>query len=189
MLKPAYLSTTKDEINKLAMEGSYEYLNFANYSYYNTVDELYKDEWNAIQKVSVDENGNILGYFSASVNQAQKKITGTLFVKFKYKYNTYALANIDSESEEDVSKLMVLETDKLLNISREDFYQFIDELMCHPIYNRVEFRAIADNPANRTYEKFMKEYGGTRFLFEDSLILRDGKYHDVNTYWFNRRKS
>jgi len=35
--------------------------------------------------------------------------------------------------------------------------------------------------------KWMAEYEGRRFLFEDYVILSDGKYHDVYMYWFNTR--
>ena len=70
MLESAYLHTTEGEINKLISEGDYKYLSFSNYRKYEHV-ELTEDEWDKIQRISVDNYGNILGYFSASINQAQ----------------------------------------------------------------------------------------------------------------------
>jgi len=189
MLKPAYLSTNKDEINRLITEGNYDYVYLSNYTHYEVVDEIYNDEWNQIQKTSVDTHGNILGYFSASVNMVQKKITGTLFVKFKYKYTEYAKNTLDPERRCVHIEGLAGAITELEDISRTDFHQFVDEIMTHPIYNRIEFRALVNNPANRIYEKFMEKYNGERFFYRDSIILRDGQYHDEYKYWFNRKKN
>jgi len=168
MLKIAYLETDNKELSRLILEGNYKYYSFTSYEYYDRV-ELDNDEWNTISRVSVDDCGNILGYFSASTNRTQQKITSMSFVKFRYKFNEYG------------------DNDRLESIVGEDLNEFIEEIMTHPILKLVKFSAIKDNPANKTYNKWIEKYGGKRYLYEKSVMLRDGLFYDVWGYYFCRR--
>jgi len=161
MLVRAYQNTTSDIINKLINDGNYKYLHFAHYKEYRQVD-IKDDEIKEIERISVDDRGRVLGYFSATIDQWSKKITSTFFVKFSY---------LDYYDDE---------------IADKDFKQFVDEIMNHKIYRIVEFIAIKENPANKTYEKFIKKYKGKKFIMEDYVLLEDGKYHDTVYYYFNR---
>lgn len=165
MLKMAIAVTDSDTINKLIYDGNYKFLNFSTYEEYNIV-ELQGNEWSKISKVSVNENGDILGYFSANISQYQQRIDSCFFVKFPHNYQ--------------------LENDK--SIAYNDFREFVDYIMNHPIYKKVSFRAIKDNPANKAYEEFLNKYNGERFLLKDYVRLKDGKYYDVYLYYFNRKE-
>ncbi len=165
MLKVASMVTTSDEINKLINNGNYKYLNLSSYRTYDMV-KLDNNEENKISRVSVNDKGDILGYFSAGVNRSNFKLNGCFFVKFTYNF---------TNPEEDEK------------IADADFKEFIDFLMNHPIFTAVGFLAVEDNPANKTYEKFMEKYKGERFLLKNYIMLEDGKYYNVWTYWFDRR--
>ena len=192
MLKSAYLETTSYQINKLIANGRFKFLAYSNYTIYNHV-ELFKDDKREIQQVSVDEHGNILGYFSVSVSNSQRKIIGSYFVKFKYLYESYATSNLidcghwkESSQYKDRHREQCEEMEA---IAKKDFIKFIDVVMNHPLYDRMEMSAVSENPANRVYEKWMELYGGERFLYRDYIMLQDGEYYDVYFYWFNWRKS
>lgn len=165
MLKMAIAVTDSDTINKLIYDENYKFLNLPTYEEYNMV-ELQENEWNKISKVSVNENGDILGYFSANVSQSQQRIDSCFFVKFPRNYK--------------------LKDDK--NTAYNDFREFVDYIMNHPIYKKVSFQAIRDNPANKVYEEFLNKYNGDRFLLKDYVRLKDGKYYDTYLYYFNRKE-
>jgi len=164
MLVNAYGNVGECKLNDLIREGNYKYLNFSTLNYFEEI-ELEKDDQYKIQKISKDSYGNILGYFHANVNMAQQKITGTYFVKFRH--------NFKNPEEDEV-------------VADVDFKQFIDEIMNHPLYNRVMIMAVKDNIANKTYNKFLEKYKGEKFLFKNYTRLSDGKFYDVWMYWFTR---
>lgn len=165
MLKQAHLITNSKEINTMIAEASFPFVCYSNYKYFDIV-EIEDGEWNYMQYVSLSRDNKILGFFQASVNQPQRKISSTLFIKFRH--------------------LCTSKEDKLT--LDNDFNTFVDNIMNHPIYDRISFTAIADNHANRTYEELIEKYDGRRMLLEDYVMLKDGRYYDVWQYYFNRRE-
>jgi len=166
MLKKAYLETDSKTINNLISRGDYPYLTFSTYEDYDIID-IASDTWNKIQYISVDEDGNILGYFSFNPSQTSQKLSGGYFVKFRYK---------DYYSKESEV------------ICDADFREFIDTCMNNPLFMRLEFMAITNNNANKTYERWMDEYYGERHLLTNYTRLKDGNFYDVYLYWFDRDK-
>jgi len=165
MLKPAYLATTSDEINKLINEGEYPYLNLMGFDDYELV-ELEPDQSEKLQYVSINEDGKILGYFAVSKSLEHNKFYSSVFIKFKY---TYDICGNDTEE------------------AFEDFYKFQKMLFFNPIFTGLEVRSVVDNPANKLYEKWLDLYDGKRILFPKYVRLKDGKYYDCYLYWFERR--
>ena len=180
MLKSVYPTTNSNKINDLINKGNYKYLNGLNYKMYDFI-EIDNDEYSKIQKISVDDNGNILGYFSADIGQTQRRFNSTYFVKFKYKYDEYAMNNkYDTDSKNKIE-----EKEKLVVIAKQDFKEFENLIFNHPIHKGVKLFSIAENPANAIYEKWMEKYDGERLLMKDYTMLPDGKLYDAYTYWFN----
>ena len=171
MLKNAYGNITSEQLNSLINNGNYKYLTLDRITYFDFT-EIKNSTWEKIQKISVNPNNDkVLGYFSATINQGQLKIDGTCFVKF-----TYTFGNCEDYTKEN-------------KIADEDFLQFVDDIMNHPIYNRIEIMAIAENPANKTYYKWLDKYTGQRFLFTNHTMLEDGKLYDVYMYYFDKSES
>jgi hypothetical protein len=169
MLKEAYGNISTGTLNKLINEGNYKYYFLGPIKYFDSA-TIYSSNLNSIQKISMNpKNDDVLGYFQAYIDQENNKISSVSLVKFSYRFdNSY-----DSfKSDEDIAE--------------EDFSQFVNEIMNHPLYNRVEFMAIADNHSNKTYEKWLEEYNGERFLLKNYIKLSEGKLYDVYMYWFNR---
>jgi len=178
MLKLVY-NYSEDELNKLVIEGDYKYLSFSNYKYFKPI-SIADSEYNVIARVSVDEFGNILGYFSAQVCQSQRKVESLFLVKFKYKYEEYSKDRILNY----YNKKYQLNTVK--KIARDDLDSFINEIMDSPIYTRVEFSAITENPANELYMYWVGKYGGQVDTKMNHTYLEDGKLYGLNSYWFDR---
>lgn len=157
-------------LNKLIVEGNYKYLSFTSYNSFEPI-IIEADNFDKIQKISKDSKGNVLGYFSYDCNRSQNRIDSTYFVKFRYKFKEYDNSGKYLNSEEVVGK---------------DFKEFEDEIFNHPLFTRVSLMAIADNPANGTYQKWCENYNGERHLLKNYTILPDGKYYDVYRYYFDR---
>jgi hypothetical protein len=161
MLKNAYGNISVGKLNDLISEGNYKYLNFSSYNNFEQED-LHDNDWDKIQKISVNEDGYTIAYFSVTLSRLSQRISGTMFVKFRY---------LEHYNEE---------------IADADFQEFIELIMNHPIFKRITIMAVKDNPANRTYERWLVKYSGKRFLLPKYTILTDGKLHDVWYYYFDR---
>lgn len=163
MLDLAYFYNSK-EVDHLITKGDYKYLSFSQYRNYSSL-EFVNDEWDKIQRVSVNNDGKILAYFSATPNYHQQKIASLYLVKFKHNY----------DSDED---------DKTV---KKDLHEFISSLVKDNRFRIIEFMAVAENLANKTYVKWLREFGGYRHLFYEYNILQDGKPHDVYYYVIDKK--
>ena len=146
-----------NEINKKIVRENPIYLWNTCYASIDNIN-LEDDEWNKIQRVSVNKEGKVIAYFSASINRTSSRIGSLYLIKFK--------------NSEDYDS----------DIARNDLKEFIESLINSPIFRMIEFIAIRDNPANELYEKWLEAYGGKRFLIEKYTLLTDGKYHDTYFY-------
>ena len=162
MLKPAYLHTTKEELNKLINRSDKTYLTYSSYDRFEIVESLGNDEWSEFQFVSVDENDNVLGFYEFSRNQTANKISSCFFVHFKNE------EYYDSE------------------IAKEDFKEAFDLVASNPQVNIIYFTALCDNPANeRMYKYLLGQYNGSRFVLPKYARLKDGKIYDAYQYYFD----
>ena len=75
MLKPAYFYTTKEELDKLIYEENcYEKLTLQYHDDFDQV-EMSSDDWVKIQRVSMSEDGRILGFFSAGWSNLHERVS------------------------------------------------------------------------------------------------------------------
>jgi hypothetical protein len=114
---------------------------------------------------SVNEDGYTIAYFSATLSRLSQRISGTMFVKFRY---------LGYYNEE---------------IADADFQEFIELIMNHPLFKRITVMAVKDNYANKTYEIWLVKYSGKRFLLPKYTMLTDGKLYDVWYYYFDREEN
>ena len=162
MLVPAYLHTTKEELNKLINRNDKTYLTYSSYDRYEIVSELDKDEWNNFQFVSVGSNGKILGFYEFSRNQTSNKIDGCFFIHFK-----------NEEYYDD-------------RVAKDDFKIMFSRVAHNPQVNIIYFTALCENPANeRMYKYLLEVWKGERFVLPKYARLKDGKIYDVYQYYFD----
>lgn len=123
-------------------------------SYQNLNINISDSTWECIQKVSVDREGKIHGYLKANLNRSSDIVTGLTVMNFDSNY-----------------------------IFSKDMYQFIDELFTIYNFRKIKFYALADNPANKMYEKVIKRLGGRVVgVFKEEIKSCDNKYYDEVNY-------
>lgn len=160
MLKPAYFYTTKEELDRLIYEENcYEKLTLQYHDDFDQV-EMSSDDWVKIQRVSMSEDGRILGFFSAGWSNLHERVSNLYLVKFKSKFE--------------------MGNDK--EIAKQDLEDFIEMLIKDPKFRYVQFCALEENPACRLYDSWLEKYGGYKNVYEKSVKLKDGKFHNTVDY-------
>ena len=150
MLKPAQLYEGELQAKWMNLWYNPEYMYCVSTPGYNRL-EIGDGNVGDHDLVSVDDEGNILGFISYSIVWATKLVGDIQIVSF------------------DKGNLMFI----------EDLYQAIYN--CFKVYNfnKIEWSCYADNPAIRGYRKFIKRCGGVECgHFRKCSILQDGKLHD-----------
>ena len=160
MLKPAYFYTTKEELDKLIYEENcYEKLTLQYHDDFDQV-EMSSDDWVKIQRVSMSEDGRILGFFSAGWSNLHEIVSNLYLVKFKSKFE---MGN-DKET------------------AKQDLEDFIEMLIKDPKFRYVQFCALEENTACRLYDRWLEKYGGYKRVYQKAVKLKDGKYHNTVDY-------
>lgn len=164
MLKMACMETNSDEINKLIYNEDYKYLRFSDYTDSDMVD-IKNSDWHSIQRVSVNDSGKIIGYMSAGVDIVSEKVDSLFLCRFnnELKY--------DFGYSDDFA------------VFKKDLNDFMEYLVNHHKFRYIEFVVIKDNPACKTYDKWIEKYGGYKHEIKKSVKLKDGKFYDVVEYF------
>jgi hypothetical protein len=156
MLQPAYLY--KDDLFKykckLALDERYKYYEFdSSISFNITTDD---SSWFKIQLVSVDQNNNLIGYFSAGINRHTYHVDSLGIINFTPKTNL---------------------------IFAKDLKQFFLDLFNKYNFNKINFMVVIGNPAEQMYDKLVSNYGGRIVgIRKNDTKLWDGKLYDVKLY-------
>lgn len=102
--------------------------------------------------VSVDDDGEVIGFICYEVDFASKSAGGFCAISY---------------------------TPEGSVIFARDLYQAIDDIFCKYNFNRIEWSCWADNPAIRGYRKFCKKFGGREVgILRHKGRLLDGYLHD-----------
>jgi hypothetical protein len=105
--------------------------------------------------VSVDKDDKIIGYFSAGISRQTNNVTNIGAINF---YN-------------------------LNLIFSKDFYIFLTELFTKYNFNKIEWRVVIGNPAEKIYDKIIQKYGGRVVgTKHETTVLQDGTYCDEKEY-------
>lgn len=117
----------------------------------NEVIDLPEDNRDGHHFVSVDGDGNVIGYIGYCVDWSAMSADNLCIIS--YKKNSVEFAR--------------------------DVYGAIYDLFHTYHMNRVAWHAWADNPAVRGYRRFIREYGGRECGIQRQVArLQDGKLHD-----------
>lgn len=158
MIYPAILYKDKlKEVAQVTLRNleRYKYANTSGYICFASFDCADSDEWSHIRRVSIGNNDNILGYFSAGVDRVTNSISSLYFVNF----------NLDVISITFV----------------RDMQCFLEYLMER--FRKISFTVIVGNPAERLYDRVIEKYHGRVVGIElQECVLNDGKYYDLKKY-------
>jgi hypothetical protein len=155
ILKLAY--TYKDKLQEIyksiIFQEKYKYYNFS--TYWNYELKIEDDSWNYIQMVSVDDEDNIRGYFSATINRTSNIVDALGIINF-YDVNV---------------------------VFAKDMYQFIKDLFLKFNFRKIEFSVVIGNPIEKMYDKYIHKYNGNIIgIKRQSIKLHDDKLYDVKLY-------
>ena len=152
MLRPAILY--KDKLENAFNELIYtdKYFFYSSYAYCHSIPD-FQTEDNSFQFASVTgESDTLIGYFSYKINPETDTV---------WQFGAYSFYKINPV----FGKVVLAEMKRLIKDHR-----------------RIEWRMIGDNPAQETYDKFCKRYGGNKVILHNVCKDNHGKYHDKHIY-------
>jgi len=130
------------------------------YMFYNsnTYYDLYKKQtttWNAIEFVSKDSEGNIIGYIGYDINRTSDAVGGLSIINF---------------------------TDNKITFGR-DLITALTDIFEKFNFRKMNFSVIVGNPIEKSYDKIISKYGGCVVgIKKEHCRLIDGKYYDLKMY-------
>ena len=150
MLKPAQLY--KDKLQEENIKSWYKPENiFWNGYYGDSQINIFENNYDCHQFVSVDKEDNVIGYIAYNVDWSAMSADRFGIISFNKGSIEFA----------------------------KDLYQVVCDLFEVYHMNRVSWCAYADNPAIRGYRNFIKKHGGRECGYYRQIArLQDGKLHD-----------
>lgn len=133
MLERALLH--KDQLIKKFTEAWDNIKNIYYFVDYNNLPNLKEDDWDTDQFVSINKNGNVVGYISCNKKQSVHAISSISLIALS----------------EDLGDRVILLYD-LQKLIHDYFYIYN--------YNRVSFGVYIGNPVEKFYDKFVSACGG-----------------------------
>lgn len=135
-------------------------------SYFSNI-EIDDNTWSNMQFVSVDKEGNILGYLAYSIDREARFVDNLAIINF---------------------------TDNpAFGI---DVMRMIKNIFEKYRYRKIEFFVVVGNPIEPKYDRLVSQYGGRIVgTFKEHFMLPDGELYDYKMYeifredYINSRKS
>lgn len=149
-----------DELKKAVASTWFQekYKNYNYDTYYRKLN-VENETWNTHQFVSLDNNGNVIGYIDYSVNRQT--------------YNCSNLAIINFSNNKIIFGM--------------DVGQVLTDMFEKFKFNKVSFSVVVGNPIEKSYDKMVNRYGGRIVgICEKETKLIDGEYYDVKLYEITR---
>ena len=154
MLVPAimYEEELKKKMRSIWFEDKYKYYIYNNYCSDIQID---KDSWNKHQFVSIDSNGNIIGYIAYEVCRQTNACERMAAINF---------------------------TDNIA-IFGMDLGQALKDIFEKFKFRKLNFSVVVGNPIERSYDKLIQKYNGRIVgVYKKDALLIDGEYYDKKAY-------
>lgn len=154
MLKPAFYH--KDKLNEV----------YKNIVYHPDFFFLIENVWDfeiniesndehRLQMVSINKNGDILGYLCADLDRGINMVTGLEIINFGKNGFTFS----------------------------KDFNAFILDLLYVKKFRKVKFEAIVGSPGEVIYDRHLKAFNGRVVgILKKEARLQNGQFYDVKIY-------
>lgn len=145
----------KDVLPNLFMDTWHqEKYKFYHYNSYREF-QLKEDTWNAHEFVSVDKDGNVIGFIGYEVNRVATSVCGLGIINFSDNKFTFG----------------------------KDVIQAIKDIFEKYNFHKISFCVVIGNPIEKTYDKLVAKYGGRIVGIEkEHTVLYDHKFYDVKRY-------
>lgn len=148
-----YVDELQRQFRKTWFKEKYMFWNFANY--YEDV-EIKESTWNNHQFVSLDSNGNVIGYIGYSIDRANELVDGLNIINF---------------------------TENNMAVFGVDLGQVLCDIFEKFHFRKLIFSVVIGNPVEKTYDKMIRRYGGEIIGIQRKQVrLIDGQFYDVKMY-------
>lgn len=122
---------------------------------YYQIPELSKDSWDRHEFVSINKEGEIIGFISYGVDRQANRATKLQIINFTNDKMTFGL----------------------------DVYRALKDIFEKFNFNKLIFNVIVGNPIEKSYDKIIKKYGGKICAYyKNDVKLTDGQYYDFKGY-------
>lgn len=158
MLVPAfnYAEELKKKMLATWFDEKYKYYNFNTYYFDLKIDD---ETWNKHQFVSVDKEGNIIGYIKYNVNRQTCNCNNLSVINFTDNKFVFGM----------------------------DLGQALTDIFERFKFRKLTFSVIIGNPIEKSYDKMINKYGGRIVgIYRQEVKLIDGEYYDEKLYEITR---
>lgn len=141
------------KFRKIWFDDKYKF--FENAAYYSDfkVDEM---TWDRHQFVSLDSDGNVIGYIGYDINRQANYAHSLAIINF---------------------------TDYGKFIFGKDLLQVLKDIFKKFAFNKLSFEVVVGNPAESFYDKIVSQHGGRIIgTHKQDTRLMDGKLYDIKHY-------
>lgn len=129
-------------------------------SYFRYDTDIPRDSWNHLQMVSV-KNDEIIGLLGAYIDRETRNVTDLYAINFHDINYTFS----------------------------KDFRSFLTDLFDKFYFNKISFKVIKGNEAEKMYDKYIEKYNGRVVGYrKNEVMLLDGKYYDDKIYEITRNE-
>lgn len=119
------------------------------------VDVSIDKAWNFIERMSLDKDNKVLGYFQADIKRPENYVENVLIINFGDSNHIFS-----NDKKEFWTSLF-------------DVYKF----------RKIKFNVIVGNPAESQFDKLIKKYDGRIVgILKDEILFDDGTYRDMKIY-------
>lgn len=139
-------------------DDKYKFYHSSSYHEVFSLPESKDGDWNCRQFVSLDSNGNVLGYMDYGIDR-----------EYELAYNFGAINFFDNIAAKATFG--------------KDLIQVIDDIFCKFNMRKMEFWVICGNPVERSYDRLIKKYGGKIVgIRTKHCKLMDNRFYDDKCY-------
>lgn len=162
LIKPAILfqKELEESYAKAICDPFFKFYNGASYRDFTI--RIAKDDWNTIQRVSVDSSNNIIGLMIAEFDRDSRIVRNIGIMNFTKQPNA---------------------------IFSKDLLDFMRELRDEYQANKFEFIGYVESPSEKMYRKFISKYGGRVVgVSRRTQKLIDGMYYNATYFEIMREE-
>ena len=122
---------------------------------YYKILQIDTDTWNRHQFVSLDKEGNVIGYISYSISRADNSAHSLSIMNFSDNKVVFGM----------------------------DLGQALKDIFEKYKFRKLNFIVVVGNPIEKSYDKMIKKYGGRIVgTYKEDVKLIDGEYYDKKSY-------
>lgn len=150
-----YAKKHETKLRELFLEIVFDkkYMYYNNSVYYNE-HKINESTWNNHDFVSLDKDGNVIGYIVYEIDRSTGGVLGFAIINFS-ENKTFG----------------------------KDVHQAIDDIFCKFQFEKLEYCVVVGNPIEQTYDRLTKKYGGRVVGTQiKHRKLIDGNIYDLKIY-------